>query len=72
MHVFPGIFAAAGFFRMAGSLGGVFISWSQSVRDKEFLVEMRLRNLEPEDKKLIEVKREAQTPSVDGTDVGDF
>lgn len=22
-------------------------SWSQSVRDKEFLVEMRLRNLEP-------------------------
>lgn len=22
-------------------------SWSQSIRDKEFLVEMRLRNLEP-------------------------
>lgn len=23
-------------------------SWSQTIRDKEFLVEMRLRNLEPE------------------------
>lgn len=30
-------------------------SWSQSIRDKEFLVEMRLRNLEPpEEKKEIE------------------
>ena len=25
-------------------------SWSQAVRDKEFLVEMRLQNLEPESK----------------------
>ena len=29
----------------------VYLKWSQSVRDKEFLVEMRLRNLEPEENK---------------------
>ena len=26
----------------------MYLKWSQTVRDKEFLVEMRLRNLEPE------------------------
>ena len=26
----------------------MYLKWSQAVRDKEFLVEMRLRNLEPE------------------------
>jgi E3 ubiquitin-protein ligase MARCH6 len=30
---------------------GILSTWSQSVRDKEFLVEMRLRNLEPDKEK---------------------
>jgi hypothetical protein len=29
----------------------MYLKWSQTVRDKEFLVEMRLRNLEPEETK---------------------
>jgi hypothetical protein len=29
----------------------MYLRWSQTVRDKEFLVEMRLRNLEPEETK---------------------
>ena len=29
-------------------LHGLLDSWSQTVRDKEFLTEMRLQNLEPE------------------------
>ncbi|EIN10123.1 hypothetical protein PUNSTDRAFT_35157, partial [Punctularia strigosozonata HHB-11173 SS5] len=47
MHVFPGIFAAAGLYRTANSLNVLFASWSQTIRDNEFLVEMRLRNMEP-------------------------
>jgi E3 ubiquitin-protein ligase MARCH6 len=37
-------------------------SWSQSIRDKEFLVEMRLRNHEPaeEEKQTPEVTKEAE------------
>jgi E3 ubiquitin-protein ligase MARCH6 len=38
---------------------GLLSSWSQSVRDKEFLVEMRLRNLEPEKERVkVEDERE--------------
>ncbi|KAG6826951.1 hypothetical protein H0H92_013788 [Tricholoma furcatifolium] len=48
MHVYPGIFMLAGLVRSAVVLHGLLGSWSQSVRDKEFLVEMRLRNHEPE------------------------
>jgi E3 ubiquitin-protein ligase MARCH6 len=48
MHGYPGIFAVAGFFRTAVLLINALSAWSQSIRDKEFLVEMRLRNLEPE------------------------
>jgi E3 ubiquitin-protein ligase MARCH6 len=35
-------------------------TWSQSIRDKEFLVEMRLRNHEPaeEEKKAAEVAKD--------------
>ena len=29
----------------------MYLKWSQTVRDKEFLVEMHLKNLEPEDTK---------------------
>ncbi|GLB43378.1 putative RING finger membrane protein [Lyophyllum shimeji] len=48
MHVYPGIFMFAGLVRSAIILYDLLSSWSQSIRDKEFLVEMRLRNHEPE------------------------
>jgi len=44
MHVYPGIFAAAGLIRLGVTGSGVLSRWSQSIRDTEFLVEMRLRN----------------------------
>ncbi|KAI1796687.1 hypothetical protein LXA43DRAFT_986618 [Ganoderma leucocontextum] len=47
LHVYPGIFTAAGLVHGAYALSKVLGSWSQTIRDKEFLVEMRLRNLEP-------------------------
>jgi E3 ubiquitin-protein ligase MARCH6 len=46
MHVYPGIFAAAGLIRLGVTGSGVLSRWSQSIRDTEFLVEMRLRNYE--------------------------
>jgi E3 ubiquitin-protein ligase MARCH6 len=48
MHGYAGIFVFAGFVRTAVLVLRVLSTWSQSVRDMEFLVEMRLRNLEPE------------------------
>ncbi|KAH9479708.1 ERAD-associated E3 ubiquitin-protein ligase doa10 [Psilocybe cubensis] len=48
MHVYPAVFIIAGGVRTAMSMYGVLSAWSQAVRDKEFLVEMRLRNHEPE------------------------
>lgn len=47
IHIYPGIFAIAGLSGMVTSLSNAYDSWSQGVRDKEFLVEMRLQNLEP-------------------------
>ena len=60
MHVYPGLFAVAGFGRSVMVVIALLSSWSQSIRDKEFLVEMRLRNHEPveEEKKLTEVAKE--------------
>ncbi|KAF8074708.1 hypothetical protein FPV67DRAFT_1474663 [Lyophyllum atratum] len=52
MHVYPGIFMLSGLVRSAIVLYGLLSSWSQSIRDKEFLVEMRLRNHEPEKVKI--------------------
>jgi E3 ubiquitin-protein ligase MARCH6 len=48
MYVYPGIFAIAGAARGAALAFSLLGTWSQSIRDKEFLVEMRLRNLEPQ------------------------
>lgn len=48
LHVYPGIFMTAGLVRSAVILYGMLSKWSQAIRDKEFLVEMRLRNHEPE------------------------
>lgn len=48
LYVYPGIFVAAALARMFATLVEVCASWAQSIRDSEFLVEMRLRNMEPE------------------------
>ncbi|KAF4610509.1 hypothetical protein D9613_006687 [Agrocybe pediades] len=48
MHVYPGVFVLAGSVRLAVVMGGWFKAWAQAIRDKEFLVEMRLRNHETE------------------------
>jgi E3 ubiquitin-protein ligase MARCH6 len=48
MHVYPGIFAAAGLIRVGVTGSKALSRWSQSIRDTEFLVEMRLRNYEQE------------------------
>lgn len=47
VHAYPGIFAAAGLVRMCASAMGMVVLWSQAIRDKEFLVEMRLQNHVP-------------------------
>jgi E3 ubiquitin-protein ligase MARCH6 len=47
MHIYPGIFTLFAFARSAVAMYGRMTSWSQAIRDKEFLVEMRLRNHEP-------------------------
>jgi E3 ubiquitin-protein ligase MARCH6 len=46
MHVYPGIFAGTGFIRLGVTGSRALSRWSQSIRDTEFLVEMRLRNYE--------------------------
>ena len=48
--IYPGIFTGVGVLRGAFGLVAVYMKWAQTVRDKEFLVEMRLRNLELEEK----------------------
>ncbi|GJE91239.1 hypothetical protein PsYK624_073880 [Phanerochaete sordida] len=47
LHVYPGICTLTAVCLAAGAAYDVVRSWSQTVRDKEFLVEMRLQNLEP-------------------------
>ncbi|KAG1839691.1 hypothetical protein F4604DRAFT_1835027 [Suillus subluteus] len=47
MHAYPGMFAVVGFYRASVATLRLLSSWSQAIRDKEFLVEMRLQNLEP-------------------------
>ncbi|KAI0294319.1 hypothetical protein B0F90DRAFT_1757507 [Multifurca ochricompacta] len=48
MHVYPGIFALVGIIRLGLTGSGALARWSQTIRDTEFLVEMRLRNYEQE------------------------
>ncbi|KAI9510016.1 hypothetical protein F5148DRAFT_977305 [Russula earlei] len=57
MHVYPGVFACAGLIRLSVTGSGVLSRWSQSIRDTEFLVEMRLRNYE-QDKENEKKRRE--------------
>ncbi|KAF9266796.1 hypothetical protein L218DRAFT_955901 [Marasmius fiardii PR-910] len=46
-HIYPGIFLIAALARSSLMLNDALSNWSQTVRDKEFLVEMRLKNHEP-------------------------
>lgn len=48
INVYPRIFAGAGLIRLGVTGSGALSRWSQSIRDTEFLVEMRLRNYEQE------------------------
>ena len=48
MHVYPTVFVFAATLRSAVVAFDLLSSWSQTIRDKEFLVEMKLRNHEPE------------------------
>ena len=48
MHVYPTIFTLAAVAQGAIALTTMFSSWSQTVRDKEFLLEMRLQNFDAE------------------------
>ncbi|KAI0077759.1 hypothetical protein K474DRAFT_1620717 [Panus rudis PR-1116 ss-1] len=64
LHVYPTIFIVAGFIHSLFVLSNAMGSWSQSVRDKEFLVEMRLQNLEPDQENKIDtdVSRDSNSP----------
>jgi len=59
-NIYPGIFVGVGIARGAWGLFKMYLKWSQTVRDKEFLVEMRLRNLEPEENKGKAVEKREQ------------
>lgn len=48
MHIYPLVFVTASTVRSAINLYSALSAWSIAIRDKEFLVEMRLRNHEPE------------------------
>jgi E3 ubiquitin-protein ligase MARCH6 len=54
MHVYPTVFLFAATLQSAAVAYDLLSSWSQTIRDKEFLVEMKLRNHEPELEKVHE------------------
>ncbi len=58
LHVYPSIFTLAAVGQGTFALGNMFRTWSQTVRDKEFLVDMRLQNFEPEQENKVEEKVE--------------
>jgi hypothetical protein len=66
MHVYPGIFVLTGLVRSVLALFDLLSSWSQSIRDKEFLVEMRLRNHEPESSKEKVAETETEKEAEEG------
>lgn len=69
MHVYPGIFAIAGLSETFIVLFGLLSTWSQTVRDKEFLVEMRLRNLEQEKGAERKVNAIVKDAEADGSEI---
>jgi E3 ubiquitin-protein ligase MARCH6 len=54
VNLYPAIFMVAGLIRSSFVVYDILASWSQSIRDKEFLVELRLKNHEPEQEKVAE------------------
>jgi len=71
MHVYPGIFAGTGLIRLGVTGSKALSRWSQSIRDTEFLVEMRLRNYEQEkesEKKEEKGKGRSDTEDAIGTE----
>lgn len=58
LQLYPTIFAVAGLFRAVAIASQLYGSWAQKIRDTEFLVEMRLRNHEPERDQSSGVKQE--------------
>jgi E3 ubiquitin-protein ligase MARCH6 len=48
LHVYPGIFCAAALSSSIPSMAKAYQLWTQHVRDKEFLLEMRLQNRDQE------------------------
>jgi E3 ubiquitin-protein ligase MARCH6 len=68
MHVYPGIFAVVGLIRLGVTSSGVLSRWSQSIRDTEFLVEMRLRNYE-QDKENEKKEEEKGKVGIDADDM---
>ncbi|KAI0630807.1 hypothetical protein C8Q77DRAFT_228608 [Trametes polyzona] len=60
VHVYPGIFTLAGLGHAMWVLSKLTRSWSQTIRDKEFLVEMRLRNLEEQEQAQAQAQADGQ------------
>jgi E3 ubiquitin-protein ligase MARCH6 len=48
MNIYPAIFVFAAAIKSVFLFYELLSGWSQSIRDKEFLVELRLKNHEPE------------------------
>jgi hypothetical protein len=55
-HIYPGIFLAITFSSTGAKIYDGMTKWSQTIRDKEFLVEMRLRNHDPEKEEMTKTK----------------
>lgn len=53
LYVYPGLFVVAGMVKLYDGLQIVAQSWAQQIRDSEFLLERRLRNLDPPESKPI-------------------
>ncbi|KAF9643061.1 hypothetical protein BDM02DRAFT_3104913, partial [Thelephora ganbajun] len=51
VSIYSGVFTGVGVARGILGLHNAYVKRSQTIRDKEFLVEMRSRNLEPEETK---------------------
>lgn len=51
LYVYPGLFVVAGIVKLYDALQIVAESWAQQIRDSEFLLERRLRNLDPPESK---------------------
>jgi hypothetical protein len=70
MNVYPGIFAGVGLIRLGVTGSGALSRWSQSIRDTEFLIEMRLRNYEQEKESEEYEKERAYAEDVTGLEEG--